>query len=252
MITGASNGLGQALALGYASPGVTLFLCALDEKPLAAVAAACRERGARTESQVVDVRDRQAMASWVQQCDATVPLELVIANAGISAGSVGRDSEDDELTRAIFATNLDGMVNTVQPAIAAMRTRRRGQIALLSSLAGYRGMRRSAAYCASKAAVRVFGEGLRQRLAEDGIGVSVVCPSYLAIGNTTRRRGRIGAEAAVRTIRRGLARNRGLIPLPWGLAFAARVLAALPNRLLEWLLGRGAAGAGTQPSPPAG
>lgn len=238
LITGASAGLGRALALGYAAPGVTLFLGALDQEPLQAVAAECRARGAEVVLRMLDVCDRVAMAVWIVSCDATTPLDLVIANAGISAGSLGGDGEDDATTRAIFATNVDGVLNTVLPAIAAMRVRGRGQLALVSSLAGYRGTRRSAAYCASKAAVRVFGEGLRLRLAPAGIGVSVVCPSYLDVGSTSvRHRGSpfcVGVERAVHTIRRGLARNRGWIPVPWWLATTTRLCALLPSRCWDW------------------
>lgn len=238
LITGASAGLGRALALGYAAPGVTLFLGALDQEPLQAVAAECRARGAEVLVRVLDVRDCVAMADWIAACDATAPLDLVIANAGISSGSLGGDGEDDAATRAIFATNVDGALNTVLPAVARMRARGRGQLALVSSLAGYRGTRRSAAYCASKAAVRVFGEGLRQRLAPAGIAVSVVCPSYLDVGSTSaRHRGSpfcVGVERAVRTIRRGLERNRGWIAVPWWLAITARLGALLPSACWDW------------------
>lgn len=238
LITGASAGLGRALALGYAAPGVTLFLGALDQDPLQAVAVECRARGAEVAVQVLDVRDGAAMADWITRCDGTNALDLVIANAGISAGSLGGDGEDEATTRAIFATNVDGVLNTVLPAIARMRVRGRGQIALLSSLAGYRGTRRSAAYCASKAAVRVFGEGLRLRLAPAGIGVSVVCPSYLDVGSTSaRHRGSpfcVSVERAVRTIRRGLERNRGWIAVPWWLALAARLGTLLPSACWDW------------------
>lgn len=238
LITGASAGLGRALALDYAAPGVTLFLAAVASDELPAVADACRARGAVAVPQVLDVRDRAAMADWIHGCDRRAALDLVIACAGISAGSLGGDGEDDAATRAIFATNVDGVLNTVLPAIAAMRVRGRGQIALVSSLAGYRGTRRSAAYCASKAAVRVFGEGLRARLAPAGLGVSVVCPGYLDVGSTSsRHRGSplcVGVDRAVRTIRRGLARNRGWIAVPWWLALAARLGTLLPSASWDW------------------
>lgn len=239
LITGASAGLGRALALAYASPGVTLFLGALDAEPLQEVAAACRSQGAEVAVEVLDVRDHAAMADWIGSCDRTAALDLVVANAGISAGSLGADGEDDATTRAIFATNVDGVLNTVLPAVAAMRARGRGQLALVSSLAGYRGTRRSAAYCASKAAVRVFGEGLRARLAPGGIGVSVVCPGYLDVGSTSMRHRdspfRVGVDRAVRAIRRGLAKNRGWIAVPWWMALGARLGTLLPSRCWDWI-----------------
>lgn len=246
LITGASSGLGLALATAHAAPGVTLFLSALDADALAAAARLCRERGAEVDSCTLDVRAREPMTNWVRRCDARKPLDRVIANAGISASSSGADGEDEDVTRTIFATNVDGVLNTVFPAATAMCSRRRGQIALVSSLAGYRGTRRSAAYCASKAAVRVLGEGLRARLAPDGVRVSVICPGLLAVGQTASRHERspwqLDADRAVRVILRGLARDRGLIGVPWVMACGARWTAALPDGLLAWFLRRFGAG----------
>ena len=133
LITGASSGIGEALAIVYAAPGVTLSLSGRNEARLAAVAEACQKRGADVHYSVCDVTDRAAMASWIATRDQAVSLDLVIANAGVSAG-IG---ESDDTTRRIFAINLDGVINTVLPALEFMRPRRRGQIALVSSLASF-------------------------------------------------------------------------------------------------------------------
>ncbi|MDR3518068.1 MAG: SDR family NAD(P)-dependent oxidoreductase [Azospirillaceae bacterium] len=231
VITGASSGLGEALALGYAEPGRTLALTGRDPPRLSGVAARCRAAGARVISGVVDVTDRAAIAGWLSDIDRDQAVDLVIANAGISLGA-GDGLETEATTRAVFATNVDGVLNTIQPLIPAMIARRRGQIALMASLAGFRGMPTAVSYCASKAAVRVYGEGLRLQLAPHGIGVSVICPGFvrtaMTAGNGFPMPFLMDAPRAGAIIRRGLARNRGRISFPGPMAFAVWLLASLP------------------------
>ena len=112
LITGASSGIGQALALALAGPGVTLHLSGRDQPRLHAVAEACQARGAGVDARLLDVRDAPAMAAWIE---AAGPLDLVVANAGISAGTGDQMPEDPDQIRAIFATNVDGVLNAVLP-----------------------------------------------------------------------------------------------------------------------------------------
>src|SRR5262245_7614719 len=112
LITGASSGIGEALALAYAAPGVTLALAGRDLGRLEGVAATCQQRGATVQAATVDVADADAVARWIEVADAAVPIDLVIANAGIGAGTEG-GFETAEQTRAVFAVNLDGVLNTV-------------------------------------------------------------------------------------------------------------------------------------------
>jgi len=241
LITGASSGIGAALARLYAAPGVALALGGRDADRLAAVAASCRARGAEVGIAVGDVADRDAVAGWVAAADAAAPLDLVIANAGISAGTFG-GGESAEQTRAILAANLDGVVNTVLPAIPRLTERGRGQIALMSSLASFRGFPGAPAYCASKAAVRVWGEALRGELGPRGVGVTVVCPGFVAspmtAGNPYPMPLLMDADRAARLIRRGLARNRARIAFPWPMLAATWLLAALPPGLTDPLFVR--------------
>jgi len=231
LITGASSGIGEALALAYAAPGVTLALSGRDAARTAAVADACRARGAAAEAAVIDVADRAAMAAWVEACDARAPLDLVVANAGISAG-MGGAGEDEAQARRLFATNVDGVLNTVWPAIPRMRARRAGQIALMSSLAGYRGYPGAPAYCATKAAVKAWGEALRGALARDGVTVSVICPGWvrsrMTAGNRFPMPFLVEADRAAAIIRRGLDRRRARIAFPFPVAFAAWLFMTLP------------------------
>lgn len=231
LITGASSGLGAALALAYAAAGRDLALTGRDAGRLEAVAEACRARGATVRTATLDVTDRPALAAWIAACDAARPVDLAIANAGISAGT-GGGAESEDQARRIFAVNLDGVLNTLSPLIPAMTARRRGQVALMSSLASFRGFPGAPAYCASKAAVRLYGEALRGVLAPHGIGVSVLCPGFvrtpMTAVNDFPMPFLMDAEAAAARIVAGLARDRARIAFPRRLYALAWLAGTLP------------------------
>ncbi len=239
LLTGASSGIGTALAEAYARPGVRLTLGGRNRERLEIVAARCRERGAEVETGAIDVDAHEAMRAWVEAADRIQPLDLVIANAGISAGT-GSGAESDAQTRDIFATNLAGALNTLQPAAAAMQARGRGQLAVISSLAAFRGFPGAPAYCGSKAAVRVWAEAMRPHLAAQGIGINVVCPGFvrsrMTAVNDFPMPFLMDAEKAARIIQRGLARDTARISFPWPLAAAVWLLAALPPAWTDWAM----------------
>jgi short-subunit dehydrogenase len=241
LITGGSSGIGAALALDYAAPGVFLALAGRDAGRLEEVAGRCRAAGAEVATGVVDVREAAALAAWMAEQDSRRPLDLVIANAGVSAGT-GTFGESDDQARHILAINLDGVVNTVLAAAELMRPRRRGQVALMSSLAGFRGFPGAPAYCASKAAVRVWGEALRGTLAREGIRVSVICPGYVKSPMTAKNDFPMPflmeAERAAAIVRRGLAANRARIVFPRRLFTAVWLLSLLPPSWTDPLLAR--------------
>lgn len=236
VITGASGGIGRALAVEYAAPGVTLHLFGRDPTRLDAAAAAVSAKGGVARIHAADVRDAAAMAEALTAIDAATPIELLVANAGISAGTRG-GGESDEQTRDVFRVNLDGVLNTVLPILGPMRARRRGQIAIMSSVAGFRGLAGAPAYCASKAAVRVWGEGVRGEAAADGVRVNVVCPGFVETpmtgANGFPMPFLIPPKRAARIVRQGLARNRGRITFPWQMAIVGWFLRALPDALVD-------------------
>ncbi len=235
LITGASSGIGAALAELYAAPGIRLSLHGRNPARLEQVATAARQRGATAFAKPGDVADAENMAAWIGECAAAQSLDLVIANAGISAGT-GGGLETAAQARAIFAVNLDGVLHTVQPSIPLMAARRRGQIAIMSSLASFRGFPGAPAYCASKAAVRIFGEALRDEWAGKGVEVSVICPGFIKTPMTDVNRFPMPfimtAERAAQIIRKGLTRNRARIAFPLPMYAMIRLLAALPQ---DWL-----------------
>ncbi|MPZ11173.1 MAG: SDR family NAD(P)-dependent oxidoreductase [Kiloniellaceae bacterium] len=241
LITGGSSGIGAALALGYAGPGVFLSLTGRSAARLEEVAARCRAKGAEVATVVTDVRDLDALAAWIAAQDDRHPLDLVIANAGTSAGTGGRGETAGQV-HEILAVNLDGVVNTVLAAAALMRPRRRGQIAIMSSLAAFRGFPGAPAYCASKAAVRIWGEAMRVTLGREGLELSVICPGYVKSRMTSVNDFPMPflmeAERAAGIIMHGLAANKARIAFPRRLFSVVWLLALLPPAWTDPLLAR--------------
>ncbi|MEE8258273.1 MAG: SDR family NAD(P)-dependent oxidoreductase, partial [Sphingomonadales bacterium] len=160
LITGASSGIGQEIALLYAKAGINLVITGRDKKRLLATATTLEKKGAGVIARVLDVTDQKAMAAFIVEVDKKTPLDLVIANAGIGVQH-GDFKTLDEAAKATFEVNVFGVFNTIHPALAVMKERGRGQIALVSSLAGYIGLPGAPIYSASKNAVRAYGESLR-------------------------------------------------------------------------------------------
>jgi short-subunit dehydrogenase len=190
---------------------------------------------------VVDVCEREEMAHWLTELDQAAPVDLVIANAGVTATTSGGQSSEEQ-ARRVFDVNVGGMLNTIHPLIEPMRRRRRGQIALMSSLAAFRALPGAPAYCASKAAVRLYGEALRPRLAREGIVVSVICPGYVRSPMTASNRAPMpllmDAPRAARLIKRGLERGGARVAFPWPLYHGVRLVALLPAALTDPSLDR--------------
>lgn len=241
VISGASSGLGAALARLYAGPGVTLGLIGRDAGRLDAVAGACRKAGATVVAATLDVAKREPVEAWLREFDRAHPVELVIANAGTSGGpKPGEPGEDIGVTTRQVAVNLLGAVHVAVPLVSAMAARGRGRIAFVASLAAYRGLPYAPGYSASKAGLRAYGEALRAQLEPHGIGVTVVCPGFFASPMTARWDGPtpllVSTERAARRIKRGIDRGRRRVGFPWPLALGLRLADALPAALGDRIL----------------
>jgi short-subunit dehydrogenase len=240
-ITGASSGIGAALALAYASVGVVLSLHGRNVERLEGVAAQAKARGAVVSVHAGDVTDAGYMAAWISSCNDAADIDLLIANAGISGGTSHVDMIADQ-TKAIFAANVTGVFNTIHPALPLMMRRGRGQIGIVSSLAGFRGFAGSSAYAASKAAVRIYGEGLRAEMAPHGVEINVICPGFVKTPmtdvNSFDMPFLMSPERAAQIIRKGLAQNRARIAFPWQMYALIRLLAALPQPLMDLIAER--------------
>jgi NAD(P)-dependent dehydrogenase (short-subunit alcohol dehydrogenase family) len=234
-ITGASSGLGRALALGFAGPGVTLHLTGRNAERLGEVAAAARAKGAQAIETLLDVTDAPATEAWILGCPE---LDLVIANAGISVGPGHENVERAERIRAVFATNVEGVFNTVLPAMQR-RTRR---IALIGSIAGLIALPSSPAYSAAKAALDFWVRAAAPRAARYGIGLTLVRPGFIRTPMTAQNPypmpGLMTAETAAACIIAGLERERDFITFPWFLALLAWFGNLLPKALFARIPGK--------------
>ncbi len=248
LITGASSGIGEAVALKLSSTGVEqLFICGTNVERLEAVKEKCLLLGAKAVSiKQLNVTDRVAVAEWVAACDKEKPLDLVYANAGVATG-------EEYVSENVFRTfdiNVGGVINTVLPAIECFLARAernpitgfKGQIAITASMAGYHGLPQCPSYSASKSCVKAWGAGLRGMLANDGIGVSVICPGFVRSRitdvNTCPMPFFMEADKAAEKIYRGIIRNKGIIAFPWQMRFVSWFMGTLPECVSGWIYGK--------------
>src|SRR5690349_3145306 len=181
VVTGASSGIGAALARLYARRGGRVLLIGRDEARLARVADDCRADAALVETARVDVRERAAMEAVLREFDDRHALDVVVANAGVTS-ILERDApvEAGDTFERVLATNLTGAFNTVAPVAARMAARGAGRIGLVGSLAGLRGLPYSPAYCASKAGLKAMGEAMRAQLGKRGVSVTIASVGFVA------------------------------------------------------------------------
>lgn len=238
VLTGASGGLGRVLAEDLAAPGVAMTLTGRDGARLEGAAEAARARGAAVVAVRADVRDRAAMARLVAEAEARAPLDLAIANAGVSAGSApGRAGDPPGAMVEAMAVNVLGAANTVEPALGPMLARGRGRLVLVGSLAAVRPLPDLPAYSASKAALAAWAVALRGRLSGSGVGVTLVQPGFVTTPMSARHEGarpfEIAPEDAARRILRAVAADRAVASFPRRLAWLAWAGQRLPPRLSD-------------------
>jgi short-subunit dehydrogenase len=240
-VTGASSGIGQALAGRFYRAGYQLALVARRAAEVQAWAQAQGLDASRYAVYGADVRDIPAITGAGRACIANQGLpDVVIANAGISIGMDSAVLDDLEVMRATYETNNIGMAATFQPFITAMRTRRAGTLVGIASVAGIRGLPGHGAYCSSKAAVISYCESLRGELRPDGVKVVTVGPGYVATPLTHENRYSMPflmqpaafADKAFEAITAGVSYR----VIPWQMGVAAKLLRALPNGLFDRVL----------------
>jgi len=239
-ITGASSGLGAALAAHYGARGAVLGLVARRADKLANVAATLA-----TTSTVyaLDVSDHAALARAAADfCSRRGTPDIVIANAGISAGTRCGNPEDVAVLERVLRTNVTGLAATLSPFVAPMCARRSGTLVGIASVAGFRGLAGNGAYSASKAAVINWLEALRVELHGSGVRVVTVCPGYIDTPMTQVNRFPmpflISAQEAARRTARAIDAGRSLAVLPWQMRLVFAGLRRAPNWLFDWILSR--------------
>jgi len=239
LITGASRGIGAALATRLAAPGVRLSLTARSVDALSQVKRTCEGRGAVVEVEAMDVSDTERLRHWLRHCDAALPLDCVIANAGVAATVKKSQMESQSEMDRILGVNACAALITAHEAAALMVSRKSGQVVLMGSVGGWAGMPVSAAYNATKAAVRVYAHGLRGQVARKGVKVTVVMPGFVETDMSAAYPGPkpwlVSADVAADRIVKALQRNPAEISFPWPLATAMRFLSILPADWALWL-----------------
>ena len=238
-ITGASSGIGQALALRYFAAGYRLALVARRTAEVQAWAESKAIPPGRYQVYGADVSDVNSIVAAGQRCMAVqgVP-DVVIASAGISVGMDTAEREDLTVMAQTLATNVTGMTATFHPFVAAMVARGTGRLVGIGSVAGIRGLPGHGAYCASKAAVISYCESLRGELRLSGVKVVTVCPGYIDTPLTRQNRYSMPflmkaedfADAAFRAIQAG---HRYRV-IPWPMGLVAKLLRLLPNVIFDW------------------
>ncbi|MEM7269601.1 MAG: SDR family NAD(P)-dependent oxidoreductase [Pseudomonadota bacterium] len=245
IITGASSGIGAALAAEYASSGSSMLLIARNAERLAEVATTARAKGATVELAEISVTDEAAMKAAIEAYDDAAPVDVVISNAGIALGRRGEGPERPGEARKQVDVNLLGMLHTVEPLLDRFQSRQSGRIALISSIAGRRPQADLPTYSATKAAVRGYGEAIRPWLRSHGVSVTVICPGFIKTPMAARHNGpkpfQISAEAAARRMRRAIDRGQGRLTLPTPWQFLLLFEPLLPARISDWFERRSAA-----------
>lgn len=238
-LTGASSGIGQALAEHYAAQGALLGLVARRAMPLQALAT-------RWPGQIscypLDVTDAAALRAAADDFIGRLGVpDIVIANAGVSVGTLTEHPEDLAVIRQVMDTNLYGMAATFSPFIGGMRRAGRGRLVGIASVAGIRGLPGSAAYSASKAAAISYLESLRVELRASGISVLTICPGYIATPMTERNPFPmpflIPADVAAVRFAQAIARRRSYVVIPWQMGIVGKLLRLLPNAVDRLLAG---------------
>lgn len=235
-LTGASSGIGEALAHCYAAQGATIGLFARRKAELDRIAEVLAP--ATVATYAGDVREPDVLAAAGADFIARFGTpDIVVGNAGISRGTMTGEASDMRAFKAVFDTNVLGLVHAFQPFLEAMRKERRGVLAGVASVAGFRGLPGSGAYCASKAAAITYLESLRVELVGSGVSVVTICPSFVATPMTARNPYAmpflLSPDRAARLIVAAIARNQRFYVLPWQMAWVGRLMKLMPRPLFD-------------------
>ncbi|BBB25115.1 SDR family NAD(P)-dependent oxidoreductase [Amphritea japonica] len=241
LITGATGAIGAALAKCYAGPGVILLLQGRQERVLDQVAQQCVEMGAEVRPYCIDLLDAPSVIAWLDQLNEDYCVDLFIANAGmnISTGVDNAGECEDEMLQ-LLDLNIKATLLMSSYLSKEMRKRGSGKIALISSLAGFYGLPMMPSYCASKAAVKAYGEALRGWLSGSGVGVTVIMPgniqSAMCDGMLGPKPFLMTPEYAARVMQRGIARNAARVSFPFPLNLGTWCLMLLPASVSQKIL----------------
>jgi len=237
-ITGASSGIGQALAREYSNQGAILGLVARREPLLNTF-----KQTLNTECSVypLDVRDQEALQKAAHDFITKYGIpDVVIANAGVSAGTLTEHKADTATFKALMDINVIGMVNTFQPFMAGMKKTRQGRLVGIASIAGVRGLPGAGAYSASKAAAIAYLESLRVEMSKEGVSVTTIAPGYIKTPMTDINQYPMpflmDADIAAKKFARAIAQKKRFVVIPWQMGWLAKFMRILPPWLWDFAM----------------
>ncbi|PRP96463.1 putative oxidoreductase [Enhygromyxa salina] len=241
LITGASSGIGAALAKYYAAAGTQVLLVARRESALRELADMIEASGGAAQIEVLDVSDPERTQARIRELDRTLSFDLVVANAGIGGSKWGGKLDWTDC-KPIIDVNVCGALATLTGALPGMIERDAGHLVGISSVAQYRGLPSSAVYCASKAFLSTFLESVRIDLHATGVSVTDVRPGFVDTPLSASLKSKpfeIGADEAARIIAKAIRRKRGVITFPTQMAAVGHMLELLPGAIYEPAVRRG-------------
>ena len=242
MITGASAGIGRGLALEIASRGAHLGLLARREDLLSEIVDEAQKRNVKAVAATADVRDVKAVREAADGFRKELgPIDILIANAGIGTSDHATRLTPEHAANVI-GINVLGAVNSVAAVLPEMVERKQGRLVAISSLAAYRGLAKSAAYCASKAALSAYFESLRIDLRHTGVGVTIIHPGFIKTALTSGREAKMPylmeLEDGVKKIVSAIEREKKIYAFPWQLATIVRASMLMPVAMYDWIAER--------------
>lgn len=243
LLTGASSGIGEGLALAMAKRGAVVGLIARRKDMLDSLAARCRELGGEARAFPLDVTDEKAVADAAGAMRAEFGrIDILIANAGVGGNDEETRSYMPRAVKSVIDINVLGAVNAVHAVAAPMVERRSGQIVAISSLAGFRGLPRSAAYSASKAAMTAFFESVRLDVQQHGVRVTIIQPGFirtpLTEGRTNKMPFLMELDDAIPLFLKAIEKKKKFAAFPWQLATIVRAGKFMPAWLYDRIAGR--------------
>jgi len=242
LITGASSGIGKGVALEIAARGAHLGLLARREELLNQIVGEARAKGVKAVAVAADVRDVKALRDAADAVRRELgPIDILIANAGIGTADHAMRLTPEHAANVI-GINVLGAVNSVAAVLPEMVERRQGRLVAISSLAAYRGLAKSAAYCASKAALSSYFESLRIDLRDSGVGVTIIHPGFIKTDLTAGREAKMPylmeLDDGVRKIVSAIEREKKSYAFPWQLATIVRAGLIMPAGMYDWIAAR--------------
>ena len=242
MITGASSGIGRGIALEVASRGANVGLLARREDLLNEIVGEVRARNVKAVAAAADVRDVKAVRGAADRFRQELgPIDILIANAGIGTSDHATRLTPEHAAN-VMGINVLGAVNSVAAVLPEMVERKQGRLVAISSLAAYRGLAKSAAYCASKAALSSYFESLRIDLRHTGVGVTIIHPGFIKTDLTAGRNAKMPylmeLDDAVKKIVSAIEREKKTYAFPWQLATIVRASMLMPPAMYDWIAER--------------